>query len=310
MIEIRNLVRRYGALTAVDGLTFSIQRGEICGFIGPNGAGKTTTIRILATLLAPTGGDATIGGHSVSHDRMEVRRILGYMPDTFGVYEDMLVEEYLHFFAAMYRIAPEKREKTVDEILQLTDLTAKKGALIKTMSRGNQQRLGLARVLVHSPEVLLLDEPASGLDPRARIEIRALIAELGKMKKTILVSSHILREMSDLCDSIAIIEAGRLVYKGPVSEALKKAAGGLVVEFKVAAEPQKALDTVGAIEGVKRVWEADGLLLGEFDRLDRDITVVPEALVRAGLKVTLFKEAVADLEDAFMSLTKGGGKIS
>ncbi|MEK7466316.1 MAG: ABC transporter ATP-binding protein [Planctomycetota bacterium] len=305
MIEIKGLTRRYGALTAVDGLNFSVERGEICGFIGPNGAGKTTTIRMLATLLQPTQGDATIGGHSVSHDRMEVRRLLGYMPDTFGVYEDMLVEEYLHFFAAMYRIASDRRDKVVDEILQLTDLTGKKHALIRTMSRGNQQRLGLARVLVHNPEVLLLDEPASGLDPRARIEIRALISELGKMKKTILVSSHILREMSDLCQSIAVIEAGRLVYKGPVSDALKMAASGLVVEFKVAADPQKALDTAGVIEGVKRVWNEDGLLRAEFDRPDRDISLVPDALVKAGLKVTMFKEAVADLEEAFLSLTKG-----
>jgi len=305
VIEIKGLTRRYGALTAVDGLNFSVERGEICGFIGPNGAGKTTTIRMLATLLQPTHGDATIGGHSVSHDRMEVRRLLGYMPDTFGVYEDMLVEEYLHFFAAMYRIASDRRDKVVDEILQLTDLTGKKHALIRTMSRGNQQRLGLARVLVHNPEVLLLDEPASGLDPRARIEIRALISELGKMKKTILVSSHILREMSDLCHSIAIIEAGRLVYKGPVSDALKMAASGLVVEFKVAAEPQKALDTAGVIEGVKRVWEENGILRAEFDRPDRDISGIPEALVKAGLKVTMFREAQADLEEAFLSLTKG-----
>ncbi len=305
MIEIKGLTRRYGPLTAVDGLTFSVAQGEICGFIGPNGAGKTTTIRMLATLLQPTHGDATIGGHSVSHNRMEVRRLLGYMPDTFGVYEDMLVEEYLHFFAAMYRIAAAKRETVVDDILQLTDLTGKKHSLIRTMSRGNQQRLGLARVLVHNPEVLLLDEPASGLDPRARIEIRALISELGRMKKTILVSSHILREMSDLCQSIAVIEAGRLIYKGPVSDALKMAASGLVVEFKVAAEPQKALDAVGVVEGVKRVWEEEGQLRAEFDRPDRDISVIPETLVKAGLKVTMFREAQADLEEAFLSLTKG-----
>ncbi|MCC6740575.1 MAG: ABC transporter ATP-binding protein [Planctomycetia bacterium] len=305
MISVTGLTRRYGALTAVDNLNFSVAKGEICGFIGPNGAGKTTTIRMLATLLQPTQGDATIGGHSVTHDRMEVRRLLGYMPDTFGVYEDMLVEEYLHFFAAMYRIPAGKRETVVDEILQLTDLTGKKHALIRTMSRGNQQRLGLARVLVHNPEVLLLDEPASGLDPRARIEIRALVSELGRMGKTILVSSHILREMSDLCSSIAVIEAGRLVYKGPVSDALKLAAAGLAVEFRVAAEPQKALDAVGALEGVKRAWDEEGLLRAEFDRPDRDISVVPEALVKAGLRVTLFRESQVDLEEAFLTLTKG-----
>ena len=305
MIEIKNVTRRYGPLTAVDNLSLTVAQGEICGFIGPNGAGKTTTIRILATLLAPTSGDATIGGFSVSHDRNEVRRILGYMPDTFGVYEDMLVEEYLHFFAAMYRVPVDRREKTIDDILALTDLADKKPALIRTMSRGNQQRLGLARVLVHNPDVLLLDEPASGLDPRARIEIRALIAELGRMKKTILVSSHILREMSDLCDTIAIVEAGRLVYKGPVSEALKTAAGGLAVEFRVAADAPKALDIVGALEGVTRVSENNGLLVADFDRLDRDIAAVPEALVKAGLRITMFREAQADLEDAFLRLTKG-----
>jgi ABC-2 type transport system ATP-binding protein len=305
VIELQNLTRRYGSVIAISDLSFSIGKGEICGFIGPNGAGKTTTIRILATLLEPTGGVATIGGFSVSGDRMEVRRILGYMPDTFGVYEDMLVEEYLHFFAAMYRIDGEKRKTVVDDILALTDLGSKRHALIKTMSRGNQQRLGLARVLVHNPEVLLLDEPASGLDPRARIEIRALIGELGKMKKTILVSSHILRELGDMCDTIAVIEAGKLVYKGPVSEALRKAGGALVVEFRVAADPQKALDAVGVLEGVARVWNDDGLLRAEFDRVDRDVSAVPEALVKAGLKVLHFKEAHADLEEAFLSMTKG-----
>lgn len=246
-----------------------------------------------------------IGGFSVSSDRTEVRRILGYMPDTFGVYEDMLVEEYLHFFAAMHRIPSADREKVIDDILGLTDLGSKKTTLIRTMSRGNQQRLGLARVLVHNPDVLLLDEPASGLDPRARIEIRSLIAELGRMKKTILVSSHILREMSDLCDTIAVIEAGRLLYKGSVAEALRRAAQGLEVEFRVAEEAGRALDAAGAVEGVTRVWEEEGVLHASFDRPDRDISTVPAALHRAGLRITLFRESQADLEEAFLRLTRG-----
>jgi ABC-2 type transport system ATP-binding protein len=305
MIEIRNLTRRYGPLVAVDDVSFSVAKGEICGFIGPNGAGKTTTLRILATLLTPTGGDATIGGLSVSHDRNAVRKILGYMPDTFGVYEDMLVEEYLGFFAAMHRISSVRAPKVVDDILALTDLTGHKKALIRTLSRGNQQRLGLARVLIHDPEVLLLDEPASGLDPRARIEIRSLIVELGRMKKTVLVSSHILREMGDLCDTIAVIEAGRLVYKGPVADAVKQAAQGLTVEFAVAADLQKALDTAGALDGVVRAWQDGDTLRARFDRPDRDIAAVPEALVKAGLKLTFFREAQADLEEAFLRMTRG-----
>ncbi|HYE98010.1 MAG TPA: ABC transporter ATP-binding protein, partial [Planctomycetota bacterium] len=225
MIEISNLSKTYGAHLALDHATFSIEAGDMFGLIGPNGAGKTTLIRILATLLHPTSGSATIAGKSVTRDAAAVRRLIGYMPDFFGVYEELKVREYLEFFASTYGIRGAKRTAVVDSVLELTDLTGKRDALIAALSRGMQQRLGLARVLVHDPQVLLLDEPASGLDPRARIEIRALLKELRKMGKTILISSHILADLADLCNKIGLIERGKLLYAGGLREAMARVQG-------------------------------------------------------------------------------------
>ncbi len=216
MIEVEGLKKRYGTVEAVKDLTLRIGQGEIFGFIGPNGAGKTTTIRILATLLKPSAGLVRIGGYSLGKDAEKIRTLIGYMPDTFGVYEEMLVLEYLEFCAAAYGIRGPRRAQVVDDVLQLTDLVKHRTAVIGDLSRGMQQRLGLARVLVHDPKVLLLDEPASGLDPRARIEIRELIRELGRMGKTILLSSHILPELANLCTRIGIIEKGVLLFHGTV----------------------------------------------------------------------------------------------
>src|SRR5438132_6200197 len=210
------LTRVYGPMVALNALDLTILRGDLFGFIGSNGAGKTTTLRILAPFLAPSAGTAQVLGHDVVRDADAVRHVIGYMPDFFGVYKDMEVTEYLDFFGACYKIPSAQREKTVNDVLELVGLSEKKGALIGALSRVMQQRLGLARVLIHDPPELLLDEPASGLDPRARIEMMAILQELQKMGRTIIISSHILSELETLCNRVAIIEKGKLIYSGPV----------------------------------------------------------------------------------------------
>src|SRR5499426_1017581 len=222
MIETRDLTKMYGDLYALDRLSLKLEKGDVYGFIGPNGAGKTTTMRILATLLNPTWGEATVCGYSIYNNAKEIRRAIGYMPDFFGVYDDMKVIEYLEFFAAAYRIKGPERRKKCEQVLELVDLGYKRDALVTSLSRGMTQRLGLARVLLHEPQVLLLDEPASGLDPRARIEMRGLLKELRNMGKTILVSSHILPELADICNKIGIIERGKLIFNGDINAAIRQ----------------------------------------------------------------------------------------
>ena len=218
-VETSGLTRSYGSMVALNNLNLTVQRGDLFGFIGSNGAGKTTSLRILATFLQPSSGTARVLGSDVVTDPDAVRRKIGYMPDFFGVYKDMEVTEYLDFFGACYRLPAAKREKTIGDVLELVGLTEKKGALIGALSRGMQQRIGLARVLIHDPDLLLLDEPASGLDPRARIEMMAILQELQRLGKTIIISSHILSELQTLCNRCAIIERGKLIYTGPVSGA-------------------------------------------------------------------------------------------
>ncbi len=231
MIETHDLTKMYGDLYALNRLNLTLNQGDVYGFIGPNGAGKTTTMRILATLLNPTWGEATVCGYSIYTAAKDIRRAIGYMPDFFGVYDDMKVIEYLEFFAAAYRIQGPARKKICEEVLELVDLTYKRDALVTSLSRGMTQRLGLARVLLHDPQVLLLDEPASGLDPRARIEIRALLKELRSMGKTILVSSHILPELADICNKIGIIEQGVLHVNGAVTDVMKQVRTDIVLNI-------------------------------------------------------------------------------
>src|SRR6201993_418927 len=234
MIETHDLTKMYGDLYALNRLNLTLNQGDVYGFIGPNGAGKTTTMRILATLLNPTWGEATVCGYSIYTGAKDIRRAIGYMPDFFGVYDDMKVIEYLEFFAAAYRIKGPARKKICEEVLELVDLTYKRDALMTSLSRGMTQRLGLARTLLHDPQVLLLDEPASGLDPRARIEMRALLKELRNMGKTILVSSHILPELADICNKIGIIERGKLLFDGEVQSAIRKVRQHMVMHVAVA----------------------------------------------------------------------------
>src|SRR5688572_14269835 len=252
-IVTRNLTKRYGQLTALDSLTLELEPGDVFGFIGPNGAGKSTTMKILAGLLAPTAGEAFVMGRSVDGNGDFVRRSIGYMPDFFGVYDDLTVFEYLEFFASAYNIPRRERKRIVNDVLELTDLKYKQEAFVDSLSRGMQQRLGLARVLVHDPKVLLLDEPASGLDPRARIEIRELLKELRRMGKTIIISSHILHELSELCNTVGIIEQGELIFSGHVTEIMAKARMGYVVHITLDGREEHAADLLRRVRGVKQV---------------------------------------------------------
>src|SRR5690348_6944835 len=249
-VQTNGLTRTYGAMTALSSLDLTVQRGDLFGFIGSNGAGKTTTLRILATFLAPSAGTATILGHDVVRDADAVRHVIGYMPDFFGVYKDMEVTEYLDFFGACYKIPTAQREKTVNDVLELVGLSEKKGALIGALSRGMQQRLGLARVLIHDPQLLLLDEPASGLDPRARIEMMAILQELQRLGKTIIISSHILSELQTLCNRVAIIEKGKLIYSGPVQGVRDQMASGTIYWVTVRGDASQALQLLKAREEV------------------------------------------------------------
>ena len=305
MIEVKDLGKSYGAHPALRGVTLQIQPGDMFGLIGPNGAGKTTLIRILATLLQPTTGSATVNGHDVTRQAQSVRREIGYMPDFFGVYEELKVREYLEFFAATYGIRGAKRKATVDGVLELTDLTEKKDALIASLSRGMQQRLGLARVLVHDPKVLFLDEPASGLDPRARIEIRALLKELRNMGKTILISSHILADLADLCNKIGLIERGKLLYAGGLKEAMLQVQGDDVWLVEVFEETDRAKKTLEEQPFTESVTETDGLLRIKLRPGHPEVHVIPQVLLQQNLRLKLFKVAEVTLEDAFLKLTKG-----
>ena len=305
MIETHDLTKMYGELYALNRLNLTLSQGDVYGFIGPNGAGKTTTMRILATLLNPSWGEATVCGYSIYTGSKEIRRVIGYMPDFFGVYDDMKVVEYLEFFASAYRIKGAARKKICEEVLELVDLTYKRDALVTSLSRGMTQRLGLARTLLHDPQVLLLDEPASGLDPRARIEMRALLKELRNMGKTILVSSHILPELADICNKIGIIEQGVLLVNGEVSEVMKQVRTDIVLNIAVA---QRLTDAAGLLENqpeVESVQDKNGVLIVKMNEGVIQYGFLANRLIEQGYELTLFKEDEINLETAFMHLTKG-----
>jgi ABC-2 type transport system ATP-binding protein len=305
MIETRDLTKMYGDLYAVNRLNMKLDKGDVYGFIGPNGAGKTTTMRMLATLLNPTHGEATVCGYSIYNGAKEIRRLIGYMPDFFGVYDDMKVIEYLEFFAAAYRIKGPARKKVCEECLELVDLGYKRDALVTSLSRGMTQRLGLARVLLHDPQVLLLDEPASGLDPRARIEIRGLLKELRKMGKTILVSSHILPELADICNMIGIIERGELLVNGRVSEVMKQVRDHLVLHISTGDRNTEATELLRQQPKIDSVELKEEFIVVRINDPTVDYSFIPTLLLHNGYRLRLFREEELSLEDAFMVLTKG-----
>jgi len=307
VIELKNVTKTYGKLKAVDDLSLEIGPGEVFGFIGPNGAGKSTTMKILACLLRPDEGIAKVGGCNVLTDGDKIRRMLGYMPDFLGVYDDLTVDEYLQFFAAAFSIERKRRRAVVDSVLELTDLGYKKDTMVSGLSRGMQQRLGVARVLIHEPKVLLLDEPASGLDPRARIEMRELLTELARMGKVLMVSSHILSELAEMCTSIGIIEQGKLLFSGTLAEALDRVQAGELVRLKLENEASapRVAELLRADERVASV-AIDGAVLDiQLGSIGQAHHFIIERVIEAGGRVASLVPRQVRLEDAFLKLTQG-----
>ena len=302
---IRDLRVSYGKFEAVKGISIDIPKGEVFGFIGPNGAGKSSTIRVLATLQPEFRGMALVGGMDVLSQPQRVREKIGYMPDFFGVYEDLTALEYLHFFAAAYKLPSSRRRGIIDDVLSLTDLTHKASAPVDGLSRGMKQRLALARVLLHDPDLLLLDEPASGLDPRARIEVRELLKALKDMGKTILISSHILHELSQLCTRIGIIETGEMVAQGSLADIFHQLQLKRVIHIRLESPAEDLEAKVKRIAGVDSIEvQVDRWAV----RLQEDVLSIADfhqALVEAGARITMFQPEAMDMETAFMKLTEG-----
>jgi ABC-2 type transport system ATP-binding protein len=312
VIKTVNLTKKYDDMYAIRGIDLDLKEGDLFGFIGPNGAGKTTTMRIVATLLSPTYGEAYVCGYSIYTHPKEIRRLVGFMPDFFGVYDDMTVIEYLEFFAAAYRISGPARRKRCDEMLEIVDLDFKREAYANTLSRGQTQRLGLARTLLHDPAVLLLDEPLSGLDPRARIEMRNLLRRLGQMGKTIVVSSHILPELADICNKVGIIDRGQLGVNAEVAEVMRKVRPQIVVIVDVI-DPKKITQALKLLEQqpiVDSVAEVRGKVRATLKVGVEDYSDLATVLIGNGITFRHFGEEETNLESAFMALTKGvGAKI-
>ncbi len=310
MIQTTNLTRKYGDLVALDNLNLEIDEGECYGFIGPNGAGKTTTIKILATLLKPSWGEARIDGKVIGYQNPEIRPIIGYVPDFMGSYDDMIVREYLDFFATCYGLEGSQRIRAVGDVLELTELNYKVNAQVAGLSRGMSQRLSIARVLLHDPKVLLLDEPASGLDPRARIEIRELLKELHRMGKTVLISSHILHELAELCTSVGIIEQGKLLFSGKVDDILAKAKVGQIIHIEVTERCEDAATLLRTVDGIRTVDVVNNngqtridITIDSSSSLDQ--SEIPNRLIAQGFRITSMQGEHINLETAFMRLTKG-----
>jgi len=307
VIETHDLTKKYGEMFAIRSIELKLDEGDLFGFIGPNGAGKTTTMRVIATLLNPTWGEAYVCGNSIYTKPKEIRRLVGYMPDFFGVYDDMRVIEYLEFFAAAYRIRGQQRRKVCNEMLDIVDLDFKRDAYANTLSRGQTQRLGLARTLLHDPQVLLLDEPLSGLDPRARIEMRNLLRRLGQTGKTIVVSSHILPELADICNKIGIIDRGVMTVNAAVADVMKQVRERTVLNIAVKKDVDKAARLLRQHESVDEVDIQNGQTVVTLKKGIDDYSDLSVYLVQHGHQLTLFQEEQVSLESAFMTLTKGMG---
>jgi ABC-2 type transport system ATP-binding protein len=310
IIETKNLTKRYKRLTAVKELTLQVEEGAIYGFVGPNGAGKTSTMRILTTLLRPTSGEVWVAGHSVTKEPRAVRRVIGYMPDFFGVYDEMKVWEYLDFFAACYDVPEGERPGLISDLLELVDLSHRHDDMVDSLSRGMKQRLCLARTLAHDPQVLVLDEPASGLDPRARIEIRELLVELSKLGKTIFFSSHILADVAEICTDIGIIEAGELVGQGNIEEMQRLLIPHREILITLLGKVDEAKDALLHAESVEEFEELPAengrhrlrvTLVGGDD----EVSTLLSKLIERAIPIVKFSEEERDLEEIFMRATKG-----
>ena len=307
-ISVQGLEKQYGRLAALNGVSFSVPRGSIYGFLGPNGAGKTTTLRILATLLRATAGQAWVAGEDVTRHPAEARRHIGYMPDFFGVYDDLTVREYLEFYAQAHGVPRVRWPKTISDLLELVDLGYKRDEFVETLSRGMKQRLGLTRCLVHDPEVLLLDEPASGLDPRARVEMREVLKEIASMGKAVLISSHILPELEDLSTEVGIIHRGRMVASGTVESILAQLGGNRVLEARTLDRAEQAGSILEGLPGVSdvEILGEEGLVRAACSSDSAGQAAILRTLVEAGVPVVSFN-AVQELEDLFLALTKEEG---
>jgi ABC-2 type transport system ATP-binding protein len=305
MIELKNFGKQYGDFTAVENINLKIEAGEMFGFIGPNGAGKSTTIRFLATLLKATHGEGIVNGHSVTRDPIAVRRSVGYMPDNFGVYDGMKVWEFLDFFAVAYQVPRARRKAVLSDVLELLDLTHKRDDFVNGLSRGMKQRLCLAKTLVHDPPVLILDEPSSGLDPRARLEVKALLKELRRMGKTILISSHILTELADCCTSIGIIERGQLLLHGPIEKVYRQIQRNRTLEVRFAGNPDSGISLIRSDPKVRQVIEDTRSCTVELEGDDADVQRLLRQLASANCGLISFADKEPTLEDVFMMVTKG-----
>src|SRR5688572_16151938 len=310
-LRTERLTKRYGRSLAVAGVSLEVEQGEIFGLVGPNGAGKTTTLKMLATLLPPSAGDAAIDGHSVRREPDAVRSVIGYMPDTFGVYDDMRVWEYLDFFGRCYGLPASRRRQMISDLLELVDLAAKRDSYVHQLSRGMQQRLCLAHALVHDPQVLLLDEPASGLDPRARVELRELLRELRSLGKTILISSHILPELEELCTAVAIIDRGRVLASGRVEDIERRFRKGSVLRAKVIGGPAEWQAAHAHFAAQPEIAGAELLPDGRIEiAIPGDETAAAALLFRAmsaGHQVASFAPVASDLEELFLQITAPAG---
>ena len=306
VVQVDRLTKRYNGSLAVAGLELNVEQGEIFGLVGPNGAGKTTTLKMLATLLVPSAGDALIAGYSIRRQPDAVRQLIGYMPDTFGVYDDMRVWEYLDFFGRCYGLPAGRRRQMIGDLLELVDLAHKREAYVQDLSRGMQQRLCLAHALVHDPQVLLLDEPASGLDPRARVELRELLRELRALGKTILISSHILPELEELCTSLAIIDHGRVLASGKVEDIHQAfRAGGVYLLRPIGEAGLMAAEALlaGLPEVASVARRPDGQLEIALRGDEEAAARLVAALVGDGVRVAAFAPAASDLEELFLQIT-------
>ena len=305
MITLQGFGKDYGEFTAVNQIDLHIEAGETFGFIGPNGAGKSTTIRFLATLLRASRGSGEVAGCDVMTDPVGVRQAVGYMPDNFGVYDGMRVWEFLDFFAVAYRIGRTQRKQIIDNVLELLDLTHKRDDFVNGLSRGMKQRLCLAKTLVHDPPVLILDEPASGLDPRARVEVKALLKELRKMGKTILISSHILTELADCCTSIGIIERGELLMSGPIDSVYRQIRRNRIVEVQFISGEEAGLSILRSSPSLRSIDVEPTGVVAELETDDEGLADLMQQLIQEGVRMKSFNDRDPTLEDVFMTVTKG-----
>lgn len=308
MIETINLTKKYGKFTALDSLNLKVEKGTVFGFVGHNGAGKSTTFSILSTLLAPTSGTAFVNGYDVTKNPKMVRKYIGYMPDFFGVYDQFKTDEYLDFYGASYGISLEERQKLIPQLLELVNLTDKKDAYVDVLSRGMKQRLCLARALIHDPEVLILDEPASGLDPRARIEMREILRELKSMGKTIMISSHILPELAEMCDEIGVINGGKLVATGRVEEIHQQLQANKVLKVLILKDTDKAIrffEDIPSVSNIQQSEQRANLLSFSFEGTDEEQVELLKKALDSGVMILSLSQEESNLEDIFLEITKG-----